>query len=108
MISRGEKAAEKDVLNLTELLMTQLIKLDGIMAEGDVKLQRRMQVQIFWTCLDVPQIAIILDFLAKLIWDYSNFSVSVSVFVFFFFLFFPETLAGTISHINFNFEWKIL
>lgn len=82
MISRGEKVADKDVLNLIELLMTQLIKLDGIMAEGDVKLQRRMQVwilQIFWTCLDVPQIAIILDFLAKLIWNYSHFSVSVSV-----------------------------
>lgn len=46
MISRGEKVAEKDVLNLIELLMTQLIKLDGIMAEGDVKLQRRMLVRI--------------------------------------------------------------
>ncbi|XXG67219.1 hypothetical protein AAC387_Pa06g0618 [Persea americana] len=45
VISRGEKVAEKDVLNLIELLMTQLIKLDGIMAEGDVKLQRRMQVR---------------------------------------------------------------
>lgn len=45
VISRGEKVADKDVLNLIELLMTQLIKLDGIMAEGDVKLQRRMQVR---------------------------------------------------------------
>lgn len=44
-ISRGEKVAEKEVLNLTELLMTQLIKLDGIVADGDAKLQRRMQVR---------------------------------------------------------------
>ncbi|XP_068635366.1 BAG family molecular chaperone regulator 1 [Aristolochia californica] len=44
LISRGGKVAEKDVLSLSELLMTQLIKLDGIMADGDAKLQRRMQV----------------------------------------------------------------
>ncbi|CAN6484964.1 unnamed protein product [Victoria cruziana] len=43
--SRGRKVAEKDVLGLIELLMTQLIKLDGIMADGDVKMQRRMQVK---------------------------------------------------------------
>lgn len=36
--------AEKDVLGLIELLMNQLLKLDGIMADGDVKLQRKMQV----------------------------------------------------------------
>ena len=35
---------ETDVLNLIELLMNQLLKLDGIMADGDVKLQRKMQV----------------------------------------------------------------
>lgn len=39
--------AEKDVLNLIELLMNQLLKLDGIMADGDVKLQRKMQVIFF-------------------------------------------------------------
>uniref|UniRef100_A0A5B6ZVN7 BAG family molecular chaperone regulator 1 n=1 Tax=Davidia involucrata TaxID=16924 RepID=A0A5B6ZVN7_DAVIN len=41
----GRKVVETVVLNLTELLMTQLIKLDGIVADGDVKLQRRMQVR---------------------------------------------------------------
>lgn len=41
----GKKVVEKVVLNLIELLMSQLIKLDGIIAEGDVKLQRRMQVK---------------------------------------------------------------
>ncbi|KAL6005586.1 hypothetical protein ACLOJK_006153 [Asimina triloba] len=45
MVSKGRKVAEKDVLNLIELLMNQLIKLDGIMADGDAKLQRRMQVK---------------------------------------------------------------
>jgi hypothetical protein len=35
------------VLNLIELLMNQLLKLDGIMVDGDVKLQRKMQVISF-------------------------------------------------------------
>lgn len=41
----GKKVIEKVLLNLIELLMSQLIKLDGIVAEGDVRLQRRMQVK---------------------------------------------------------------
>lgn len=45
VIGKGGKIAEKTVLNLTELLMDQLIKLDGIMGDGDVKLQRKMQVR---------------------------------------------------------------
>lgn len=44
MISNGKKAADKDLLSLTEQLMTQLIRLDGIVADGDIKLQRGMQV----------------------------------------------------------------
>lgn len=44
VISKGGKVAEKNVLNLIELLMNQLLKLDGIMVDGDVKLQRKMQV----------------------------------------------------------------
>lgn len=47
VISKGGKVAEKTLLNLIELLMNQLLKLDGIMAEGDVKLQRKMQVFLF-------------------------------------------------------------
>ncbi|KAJ8637074.1 hypothetical protein MRB53_011341 [Persea americana] len=43
VISKGGKVVENDVLNLIELLMTQLIKLDGVIAEGDVKLQWKMQ-----------------------------------------------------------------
>ncbi|XP_027181450.1 BAG family molecular chaperone regulator 1-like [Coffea eugenioides] len=44
-ISAGKKVTESVLFNLIELLMTQLIKLDGITADGDVKLQRRMQVK---------------------------------------------------------------
>jgi hypothetical protein len=44
IINKGGKIAETDVLTLIELLMSQLLKLDGIMADGDVKLQRKMQV----------------------------------------------------------------
>lgn len=33
------------MLMLIELLMNELLKLDAVMADGDVKLQRRMQVQ---------------------------------------------------------------
>ncbi|XP_023752074.1 BAG family molecular chaperone regulator 1 [Lactuca sativa] len=44
-IYSGKKVVEKVLLNLIELLMSQLIKLDGIIADGDVKLQRRMQVK---------------------------------------------------------------
>nr|GME20375.1 BAG family molecular chaperone regulator 1-like [Ipomoea batatas] len=45
VISRGGKVEEKTLINLIELLMNQLLKLDGIVAEGDVKLQRKMQVR---------------------------------------------------------------
>ncbi|KAF2315682.1 hypothetical protein GH714_040210 [Hevea brasiliensis] len=45
IITKGGKVAEKTVPNLIELLMNQLLKLDGIMGDGDVKLQRKMQVK---------------------------------------------------------------
>lgn len=48
MITKGGKVAETDMLNLIELLMNELLKLDGIMADGDVKLQRKMQVIYFF------------------------------------------------------------
>ncbi|KAE8664010.1 BAG family molecular chaperone regulator 1 [Hibiscus syriacus] len=44
IISKGGKVAEKDLISLIEQLMNQLLKLDGIMADGDAKLQRKMQV----------------------------------------------------------------
>ncbi|XP_047338537.1 BAG family molecular chaperone regulator 2-like [Impatiens glandulifera] len=44
-IESGKRVVEKNLLNLIEQLMTQLIKLDGISADGDVKQNRRMQVK---------------------------------------------------------------
>lgn len=52
IITKGAKVAEQDVLKVIEQLMNQLLKLDGIMGDGDVKLQRKMQV-----------ISIVMDFL---------------------------------------------
>ncbi|KAK7273935.1 hypothetical protein RIF29_15003 [Crotalaria pallida] len=43
-INAGNKASEKEFLELTELLMSQLLKLDGIKAEGEVKLQRKAEM----------------------------------------------------------------
>ncbi|XP_051143381.1 BAG family molecular chaperone regulator 3-like [Andrographis paniculata] len=43
--SKGGQVSEKDVVNLIELLMNQLLKLDEIVVDGDVKLQRKMQVK---------------------------------------------------------------
>ncbi|PON46244.1 Molecular chaperone regulator [Trema orientale] len=43
--SRRGKVEEMDVEILIEMLMTKLIQLDGIAAEGDLKQQRRMQVR---------------------------------------------------------------
>ncbi|KAK4838383.1 hypothetical protein QYF36_013349 [Acer negundo] len=52
IITKGGKVAEKDVLNLIEMLMNQLLKLDGIVADGDVKLQRKMQVRRVQKCVE--------------------------------------------------------
>jgi len=60
VISKGGKVAEKDVVNLIEMLMNQLLKLDAIVTtDGDVKLQRKMQVrrvQKYVETLDVMKI----------------------------------------------------
>ncbi|XP_062153583.1 BAG family molecular chaperone regulator 1 [Alnus glutinosa] len=52
VINKGGKVAETNVLTLIELLMSQLLKLDGIMADGDVKLQRKMQVRRVQKCVE--------------------------------------------------------
>lgn len=44
-VQSGKKVAEKDFLVLTELLMVQLLKLDGIEAGGEAKVQRRLEVR---------------------------------------------------------------
>ncbi|KAE9617333.1 hypothetical protein Lal_00035093 [Lupinus albus] len=45
IIRKDGKIAETDMISLIELLMNELLKLDGIIADGDVKLQRKMQVK---------------------------------------------------------------
>ncbi|XP_072976249.1 BAG family molecular chaperone regulator 3-like [Typha angustifolia] len=45
IVNKGGKVVENDVINLTELLMNELIKLDAIVADGDIKAQRRIQVK---------------------------------------------------------------
>ena len=44
LISKGKRVAENDLVDLIEMLMRQLVKLDGITVDRDAKLQRRMQV----------------------------------------------------------------
>lgn len=42
----GTKVDNKDIIYLTEMLMRQLLRLDGIEAEGEGKVQRKMEVSI--------------------------------------------------------------
>lgn len=53
IVNRGGRVVEHDVTNLIESLMNELIKLDAVVADGDVKLQRRMQVKsiVLFVCL---------------------------------------------------------
>ncbi|CAL5063275.1 unnamed protein product [Urochloa decumbens] len=44
IVGKGGKVVDADVVTLTEALMNELVKLDSIAADGDVKVQRRMQV----------------------------------------------------------------
>lgn len=43
IVSKGGKVVEADLVTLTEALMSELLKLDAIVADGDVKAQRRIQ-----------------------------------------------------------------
>ncbi|XP_062194001.1 BAG family molecular chaperone regulator 1-like [Phragmites australis] len=43
IVGKGGKVVDADVVTLTEALMNDLVKLDSIAAEGEVKVQRRMQ-----------------------------------------------------------------
>ncbi|KAM1756729.1 hypothetical protein EV1_006050 [Malus domestica] len=40
----GTKVSDKDIVVLTELLMVELLKLDSIVADGEAKVQRRVEV----------------------------------------------------------------
>lgn len=50
MIGKGEKVEEKNLENLMEMLMNQLVKLDAISGDGDVKLKKKMQVLTLSFC----------------------------------------------------------
>ncbi|KAJ8494237.1 hypothetical protein OPV22_015958 [Ensete ventricosum] len=43
--NKGGRVVDNDVASLTESLMNELIKLDAVVADGDVKLQRKMQIK---------------------------------------------------------------
>ncbi|CAM0911745.1 unnamed protein product [Alopecurus aequalis] len=43
IVNKGGRVVEADVVTLTEALMNELVKLDAVVAEGDVKAQRRIQ-----------------------------------------------------------------
>ncbi|KAK4418920.1 BAG family molecular chaperone regulator 4 [Sesamum alatum] len=45
VVDSGTKVDDKDIVYLTEMLMRQLLKLDGIEAEGEGKVQRKMEVR---------------------------------------------------------------
>lgn len=45
MIGKGVKVEEKNLENLLEMLMNQLVKLDAILVDGDIKL-KKMQVLV--------------------------------------------------------------
>ncbi|KAK7382526.1 hypothetical protein VNO80_01393 [Phaseolus coccineus] len=51
-VNAGNKASGKEFLVLTELLMSQLLKLDSIDAEGEAKLQRKAEVRRVQTLVD--------------------------------------------------------
>ncbi|KAF8759486.1 hypothetical protein HU200_010536 [Digitaria exilis] len=56
IVGKGGKVVDADVVTLTEALMNELVKLDSIAADGEVKVQRRMQekrVQKYVETLDV-------------------------------------------------------
>lgn len=48
VVDSGTKVDDKDIIYLTEMLMRQLLKLDGIEAEGEGKVQRKMEVSILF------------------------------------------------------------
>lgn len=49
----GRKVEDKEFVVLTELLMMQLLKLDGIEAEGEARAQRKAEVHNHHICHDM-------------------------------------------------------
>ncbi|XP_004490627.1 BAG family molecular chaperone regulator 4-like isoform X2 [Cicer arietinum] len=53
IISGGAKVEDKEFVVLTELLMVQLLKLDSIVAEGEAKMQRGIEVRRVQSYVDI-------------------------------------------------------
>lgn len=47
-VNGGNKLSVKEFDASAELLMRELLKLDGIKAEGEAKVQRKAEVSILW------------------------------------------------------------
>lgn len=47
-VNGGTKVSSEELDASAELLMRELLKLDGIEAEGEAKVQRKTEVSIFW------------------------------------------------------------
>lgn len=45
MVNQNRKVVDNDVTDLIESLMNELVELDAIVADGDVNVQRRLQVK---------------------------------------------------------------
>ncbi|KAK6120237.1 hypothetical protein DH2020_045928 [Rehmannia glutinosa] len=56
VVDSGTKVDNKDIIYLTEMLMRQLLKLDGIEAEGEGKVQRKMEVRRVQSLVDTMDI----------------------------------------------------
>lgn len=54
VVGSGTKVDDKDIVYVTEMLMRQLLKLDGIEAEGEGKVQRKMEVSILFLSVAFP------------------------------------------------------
>lgn len=51
VIDSGKKVEEKEIMYLTEMLMRQLLNLDGIEAEGEGRLKRKTEVSFLYSIL---------------------------------------------------------
>lgn len=51
VIDSGKKVEEKEIVYLTEVLMRQLLNLDGIEAEGEGRLKRKTEVSFLYSIL---------------------------------------------------------
>lgn len=54
VVGSGTKVDDKDIVYVSEMLMRQLLKLDGIEAEGEGKVQRKMEVSILFLSVAFP------------------------------------------------------